>query len=194
MTMRKKVKKKQFCIHGHDVFICGRTNGGKGNCKICDQIYSDSDHKRSYRNFLRRLAQKFVNCIKDKPCMDCGIKYPSYVMQFDHRPGEKKLFSISSSSLNYNIEKIKLEITKCDVVCANCHWQRTHDRKFIIKRKNKGMKKLLKRVLKRKIFTQTDVSLLIQKLADPKSDSFDPEFAAAMQEEYDKRIAKGKNK
>lgn len=62
--------------------------------------------------------------------MDCGIKYPSYVMQFDHRDPKQKLFKIARDAWKYSVEKIKEEISKCDVVCANCHAERTHQQKL----------------------------------------------------------------
>lgn len=62
---------------------------------------------------------------KNKPCMDCGKSYPAYVMDFDHL-GEK-LFNIGSAVREriVSLEAIQLEIAKCDVVCSNCHRERT---------------------------------------------------------------------
>lgn len=65
---------------------------------------------------------------KDKPCIDCGIKYPYWVMQFDHKSNEKKLFNIGKKVWGLGLEKILAEIKKCDVVCANCHANRTFKR------------------------------------------------------------------
>lgn len=64
---------------------------------------------------------------KDRPCTDCGIQYPYYVMHFDHVRGEKK-FNIGAAR-DYNTEKLLAEIEKCEVVCANCHAERTYQRK-----------------------------------------------------------------
>ncbi len=83
---------------------------------------------RKQRYILER--KNFVNELKNKPCMDCGKIYPPWVMDFDHREGVVKTKSISrihSGSL-WSIEKIKEEIEKCDLVCSNCHRQRTHER------------------------------------------------------------------
>ncbi len=75
--------------------------------------------------------RKYIEEIKrNKPCMDCDKIYPPWVMDFDHRDGEIKIGSISTLATQNtsNFKKIKKEITKCDLVCANCHRQRTHDR------------------------------------------------------------------
>ena len=63
---------------------------------------------------------------KNRPCQDCGIQYPYYVMQFDHREPAKKLFTIGNRGALKTLEVLKAEIAKCDVVCANCHMERTH--------------------------------------------------------------------
>lgn len=69
-----------------------------------------------------RLAE-----LKSVPCMDCGGKYPPYVMDFDHINDNKvgNVSSMRSGKLSMLIE----EIRKCEVVCANCHRMRTHLRR-----------------------------------------------------------------
>jgi hypothetical protein len=66
--------------------------------------------------------------IKDKPCLDCGNKFPSCCMDFDHIRGEK-LFGITVSG-NRKWETVLKEIEKCEVVCANCHRIRTAQRRI----------------------------------------------------------------
>lgn len=91
------------------------------------QLKLASVRKEKYKEERRKLIAQFK---KDKPCMDCGKMYSPWIMDFDHREGEIKISSISSMVIwrTSNIEKIKLEIAKCDLVCSNCHRQRTHDR------------------------------------------------------------------
>lgn len=50
-------------------------------------------------------------------------------MDFDHRPGETKLFDICLG-YRYSRKKLDAEIAKCDVVCANCHRDRTYKREM----------------------------------------------------------------
>ena len=75
--------------------------------------------------------QELIAGEKDKPCMDCGIKYPSYVMQFDHvKPG--KVFNISRATREgVSLKLVEAEIRKCELVCSNCHAERTHQ--YIVK-------------------------------------------------------------
>lgn len=62
--------------------------------------------------------------------MDCGIKYPHYAMDFDHRDNTQKLTSVSLMITvhRYSKDKILDEIKKCDLICSNCHRIRTHNR------------------------------------------------------------------
>jgi hypothetical protein len=92
----------------------------------------DSEERKKYQSAWRRAkmirVREFVNKQKDKPCTDCGVKYPSHVMDFDHCRGEKYLGISEMVSMVYTEEKLLEEIAKCDVVCANCHRERTHKR------------------------------------------------------------------
>lgn len=72
--------------------------------------------------------REWARNLKNKPCMDCGVSYPPWVMDWDHRPGTEKLFNPSHIN-TYGRDQIAAEIAKCDLVCANCHRQRTHERR-----------------------------------------------------------------
>lgn len=58
-------------------------------------------------------------------CADCGIKYPHYILEFDHRPGVKKIDVVTRVLKKMGPEAAWKEVKKCDVVCANCHKERT---------------------------------------------------------------------
>jgi 5-methylcytosine-specific restriction endonuclease McrA len=79
------------------------------------------------RNKVR--MREYVRSLKEKPCTDCSVQYPYYVMHFDHL--HSKEYDIATL-VNYNNRgKIESEIAKCEVVCANCHAQRTHQRGIV---------------------------------------------------------------
>jgi hypothetical protein len=65
--------------------------------------------------------------IKDKPCLDCGVKYPHYVMEFDHI-SDNKVASIADLMMYKAWQTVLDEIAKCELVCANCHRARTYRR------------------------------------------------------------------
>jgi hypothetical protein len=47
------------------------------------------------------------------------------MMDFDHRDPSTKGFTVSRMVGRATIEAILAEIAKCDIVCANCHRERT---------------------------------------------------------------------
>ena len=102
-------------------------------CRECGKRLTQSHYKRNKRSYLDRNTRAYqrhrelIRRIKARPCADCGIQYPYYVMDFDHREGEEKLFGLNSVA-RMTISGILREIEKCDVVCANCHRERTHRR------------------------------------------------------------------
>jgi hypothetical protein len=65
---------------------------------------------------------------EDKGCADCGLKFPHYVLEFDHLPGQKKVDNVYRVLKKYGVESAWQEVAKCDVVCANCHKVRTYER------------------------------------------------------------------
>lgn len=81
--------------------------------------------KQKNKELLKNKFYSIINREKMKPCLDCGIQYSPWIMQFDHREPLKKTINVGLMQ-GYPLEKILLEISKCDVVCANCHAERTH--------------------------------------------------------------------
>lgn len=79
-----------------------------------------------HRGELRAVVQR----TKDVPCADCGRRYPSYVMDFDHRRGKKRMVVARMAAGGYSVASVLAEIAKCDVVCANCHRIRTYGPKL----------------------------------------------------------------
>ena len=72
--------------------------------------------------------QQFIAEYKlEKGCMDCGYRLHPHALDFDHREGVDKCFEVSHYS--GRVQNLLPEIEKCDVVCANCHRIRTHNRR-----------------------------------------------------------------
>jgi hypothetical protein len=65
--------------------------------------------------------------LKDRVCEDCGERN-SVVLEFDHVRGEKRDNVGTLLAQGFNWSAIEKEISKCDVVCANCHRKRTYFR------------------------------------------------------------------
>lgn len=76
----------------------------------------------------RRKQQAYIASLKDAPCTDCGGRFHSEAMQFDHLDSSKK-FKMISLMYTYCRERIDEEVAKCELVCANCHAVRTYERR-----------------------------------------------------------------
>lgn len=83
------------------------------------QVYQDRNRTR-YAEKSRLLREA-----KSRPCMDCGGKFPPFVMDFDHRDGAVKIGTIGSLIKRWSWARLQTEIEKCDLICANCHRIRT---------------------------------------------------------------------
>ncbi len=68
------------------------------------------------------MIETLLERLKDNPCTDCRQSFRPEAMEFDHVRGKKK-FAISQSP--GDMEAVRRELEKCELVCANCHRQRT---------------------------------------------------------------------
>lgn len=84
--------------------------------------------KRAPRSPYRTANIKYVRAVKASPCADCGQSYPYYVMDLDHREPDKKYKGVASM-MRFPTSLVIAEVAKCDVVCANCHRERTWGKK-----------------------------------------------------------------
>jgi hypothetical protein len=88
--------------------------------------YHNNKEQYLERNKAKKLEmKKFVADLKNVPCMDCGIKYNPWVMEFDHRDPNEKVENIGRAISRGSWTKLKEEVAKCDVVCSNCHRERS---------------------------------------------------------------------
>lgn len=88
--------------------------------------------KEKHRERVRGGRKKILNFLHEYKqnlgCMDCGEDYPYWMLDFDHVHGEKLFLLSGSWSGGMNMDAILKEIEKCEVVCSNCHRNRTHMR------------------------------------------------------------------
>lgn len=110
-----------------------KKDGLNNCCKNCQREISRNHYNANKQNYFDRNREvRRQNKIKllemrKNPCADCGQTFHPYVMEFDHRQPELKEFSLGRASFG-NFNKIKKELEKCDLVCANCHKLRTYRR------------------------------------------------------------------
>lgn len=137
--------------------LCNRRKWEQNNPgKVCAQRKRSNDWKKrtGYRNsnearkawyhknkekdgFLKksneqgvkrnRAVKEFIAEYKlNFGCTDCGFRGHHAALEFDHVIGDK-LINVSHAK---SINQAKLEISKCEVVCSNCHRIRTYQRLY----------------------------------------------------------------
>ena len=119
---------------------CGEQGHCRGGyCTSCRRAYNcayylgnkekiEAARKRRRENGTRAGNREWIESLKAVPCMDCKHTFPSCCMQFDHVRG-KKVRDVSEM-LWETREVLAAEVAKCEVVCANCHFIRTHERRI----------------------------------------------------------------
>lgn len=106
------------------------------HCKKCSRKYIREHYYKNKKYYLKKArirnsklkeqAYEYIcSYFKIHPCIDCGEK-DILVLEFDHIDRSSKSADISYIIKNNNtLEKLKREIEKCEVRCANCHRRKT---------------------------------------------------------------------
>jgi hypothetical protein len=89
-------------------------------------------YKRRARRHTDASRQKvrawLLDYLLSHPCVDCGESDP-IVLEFDHREDVGKVFDIGSARREcVSLATVQVEVSKCDVRCANCHRRLTYRR------------------------------------------------------------------
>lgn len=106
----EKVILKECPYHGLTEYVY-RNGENRYRCKKCS---ADNVRRRRYR-----LKEKAVE-YKGGKCEFCGYNKCIDALEFHHKNPEEKDFGISSGETK-SWEKIKNELDKCLMLCANCH-------------------------------------------------------------------------
>ncbi len=135
------------CKNGHEfneenTYISPKSQ--KRSCRVCTsalkhaQFLADVDgnrkknreHMQEWREANRERANKQWTELRRKKkewldaqklaCRYCGESDPT-CLDFHHRNPKEKEFLLSLAVARASLERIKAEVAKCDVLCANCH-------------------------------------------------------------------------
>lgn len=77
---------------------------------------------------MRALIQRWK---LRKGCVECGYKTHAVALHLDHIDKKTKHRSGNHKAIEtgWSKERIKQELTKCQVLCANCHSVKTYNSK-----------------------------------------------------------------
>ena len=113
-----------------------RGDGFQPWCKACRKEYDAAYSARTLERRRERRAERkrefvvWYRALKeDRPCADCGGRFPAAAMQWDHLPGSEKTADVANLLRRLCKSRILEEIAKCELVCANCHAIRTVHRR-----------------------------------------------------------------
>ena len=90
--------------------VCGNKTGAKGGWGMC---------QKHYRNERYRLIKDTLVNLFGEECHKCNGKFPREVFDFHHI--DKKDADPSHLIVNSSPDKIADEMSKCILLCANCH-------------------------------------------------------------------------
>lgn len=76
--------------------------------------------KRAVTKRRKRIRLMAVN-YKGGRCMRCGYSKCSGALDFHHTDSKGKNFGISKGGITRSWERVKKEVDKCILICANCH-------------------------------------------------------------------------
>lgn len=80
-----------------------------------------SNNYKNLKNWRRKTKEKSVQSLGGK-CQICEYNKCIYALEFHHLDQSKKDFTLSSTSQGkQSWNKIKVELEKCILLCANCH-------------------------------------------------------------------------
>src|SRR2546426_12274777 len=91
------------------------------------------NHEREKARLIRHVTerraevrQKIIEYLREHPCVDCG-QTDIIMLEFDH-VAEKRGDISSYAAGGRSWARVKAEIDKCEVRCANCHRRKTLER------------------------------------------------------------------
>ncbi len=132
----KNVHNRRYCLqcspfgqHNTKQLVLKEKSDKKCICSVCNKgyIYSRKKGNSSIRcntcyvnQFRANRKEKAVKLLGGQ-CCKCGYNKCIKALQFHHIDPKKKDFEISSNSSTVSWNKFEKEISKCILVCANCH-------------------------------------------------------------------------
>jgi hypothetical protein len=91
-------------------------------CCACHRIRS---HSRRKPPTTKKLVdfREWLDLLKANPCTDCGRVLAPVAMDFDHTQDDK--IENITNMWSWGRAKVLGELAKCELICANCHRERT---------------------------------------------------------------------
>lgn len=99
----------------------------KTRCRNCNNKLQEKRRKNRWTTIRikqkerqKRVKQQCIDYLGGS-CSKCGYKRSIRALSFHHKKRSEKYRDISKMIVNNGFEKIRTELDKCVLVCANCH-------------------------------------------------------------------------
>lgn len=110
-----------------------RKDGLNSICRDCSKARSKRYYKenpvkhkaetsKNRERYRRKYQVYLLEYLSNNPCIECG-ESDIRCLDFDHLK-DKEI--VISKAMYWSIDRLKLEIAKCQVLCANCHRKKSH--------------------------------------------------------------------
>lgn len=113
---------ERTCILCQSTFI--PNNRHRKYCYQCSPAGADA---ATTQRLKKRALKHYLITVKGGKCECCGYNKCEGALQFHHRDPSLKEFNFSHINLNddnFSLEKLLQELEKCDLLCANCHFEK----------------------------------------------------------------------
>lgn len=76
--------------------------------------------------WTQKAALQLIRNFKESHgCEDCGVRYPYFVLELHHAPNSKSA-NLGTEGRKMDELSLRVELSKCKVLCRNCHAFATH--------------------------------------------------------------------
>ena len=113
-----------------DMFGANRTkaDGKQTRCKTCRNLCFQAHYRRNKSYYFQKAAKRrknlrawFTEYKTTLSCEKCGYDEHHSALDFHHLDDSKERGMSDGVNRGWGKEKIKKEIAKCIILCANCH-------------------------------------------------------------------------
>lgn len=95
-------------------------NRDKANVSTRSWYANNKEHAKQRQNERKKRRKEELVASAGGRCVDCSGTFPACVMDFHHKDPAQKDNDISRM-LNCSLKRLLGEISKCVLICANCH-------------------------------------------------------------------------
>ena len=107
-----------------------KSDGLQHHCKPCQHAYTKRHYEKTKTVYIKRAKDRvaalrvwYKEYKSTLTCNRCSENHISCI-QFHHKdPNEKDLPLCQAVGNGWTVERLKAEIDKCEVLCANCHFK-----------------------------------------------------------------------